>query len=1233
MKRKEFSKEKIVSAILAVSMIAGLTVGQQTVLGAPDEEGSEVTAEEFVALMNEGTLTLTEDLKLTEDVSLAQDVVIDLGGHTLDLGDASVLITSGNVTVKNGVAKANIDAFKVESAGSAVLNIEEDADVIAGDCAVILKKEGAVLNTAGDLTSTGGAYAAIQGNGAIENGGIEVNITGGTIKSADVGVYFPGTTELNITGGTIEGKTAVYHKSGELTISGGTLKAFGEKAPYVHGNNGCEATGDALVIEACDYPGGVPAVSITGGTFISENAKSIGYYQQSEEYSLEDELFIYNGTFSDLPVDYAVANSTLTLNNDLTLDENLMIDEEALTYFNIDLNGKTVTLKENALINVKEGNVSFDNGIINAEKNAFRVEGGAQLELKPDLDVNAKGYVVFIKEQDSVLATHADLKSTGEYDMATITGNGNTGNGGVKVFVHDGSIINERVTAIYFPNTTELSVKDGVIEGTTGIYHKSGNLNISGGEIKAFGPKAEYVHGNNGCVETGDALVIEACDYPGGVPVVEITGGKFTSENADAIGYYQQSEEFKLAEEKFIHGGEFSSDVTKFCAHPELKTEVINAKESTCTEEGYTGDTICSVCKDELAKGTKIELKEHEFVEGKCECGLLDMEAVETETITPEEAADGVAITTIVKDEKTEETITFVGQEVAGIAEEIKNATDLTTTPAVANGIVSLETAEAMKAALDAGKVIKPVVEVKELTADELNQEMRDKLNTYLETLLDEAEKSDPAYAGLSEKVTFGYKYLDISVVLKSEDGVIGTVDKFSDKLTLTFAMDENTFLDEMEESLGEKRFYAFFHGENNEFVLVDSSVADNLITFETDSFSPYAIAFMTVDGCLACVDANGDKNCDVCGKPIAAHECVDANTDNVCDVCKAPMTAPEHTCKDDDANNKCDICGEDMTTETPEHTCKDDDTNGKCDICDTAMPVVPGEHTCKDDDADKKCDICGEDVEEPKHEHTDADKNGICDDETCKDMFLIRDAATVYKKLCDAVKAGKLDDVKAAVAEIEVLSEKYADYETEGEEREMTDEELALFLEIMGCKDEEELFGELLVGTFGAAMLLDIEEKYNAFVANENKDTAKALVDAIDGHTDLEYLKVSFADIEEVYARAKALVPAEEEHKCVDANKDGKCDVCEKTMPVDKEECACVDANKDGKCDLCGKAMDSEKEEHKCVDENKDGKCDDCDKSMEPQTGDEMNVALYSIVNIASLLSAAFVTKRKIFK
>ena len=55
------------------------------------------------------------------------------------------------------------------------------------------------------------------------------------------------------------------------------------------------------------------------------------------------------------------------------------------------------------------------------------------------------------------------------------------------------------------------------------------------------------------------------------------------------------------------------------------KTEVKDAKAATCTEAGYTGDEVCTVCGETVKKGTEIPALGHKFENGVCTvCGEKD---------------------------------------------------------------------------------------------------------------------------------------------------------------------------------------------------------------------------------------------------------------------------------------------------------------------------------------------------------------------------------------------------------------------------------------------------------------------------------------------------------------------------------------------------------------------------------------------------------------------------------
>ena len=92
-------------------------------------------------------------------------------------------------------------------------------------------------------------------------------------------------------------------------------------------------------------------------------------------------------------------------------------------------------------------------------------------------------------------------------------------------------------------------------------------------------------------------------------------------------------------------------------------TKVINKKNATCTENGYTGDTVCAICGKEITKGEAIPANGHSWNEGEittsptCEnagvktytctvCNATKTEAIDATGHTPVEVAEQPATCT-----------------------------------------------------------------------------------------------------------------------------------------------------------------------------------------------------------------------------------------------------------------------------------------------------------------------------------------------------------------------------------------------------------------------------------------------------------------------------------------------------------------------------------------------------------------------------------------------------------
>ena len=502
------------------------------------------------------TIALEADTTIPTTINIAKDITIDLNGHEITASTKAFNITNGEVEIDNGTIKTTTaHALYVDATAAGAdltLRLGSSLVVNSDNCCVFIKGPGAKLETSATLFSNG-QFAALSGNGNEGNEVESISITGGSITHTSyLAIYVPQTGSLNISGGEITGTTALYIKSGNLNISGGSFVATGDYEGYVYNGNGTSFAGDALIIDACDYPGGNPVVTITGGTFTAQDADGhgIGYYAYNDNTAsitaVGYDIYATTCVSTESAFVAALADTTInhiTLADNITITQTINLDRDVV----IDLNGKTITANTKAF-NITNGEVEIDSGTIQTTTaHALYVDAtapGADLTLRlgSSLVVNSDNCCVFIKGPGAKLETAATLFSNGQF--AALSGNGNEGNEVESISITGGSITHTSYLAIYVPQTGSLNISGGEITGTTALYVKSGNLNISGGSFVATGDYEGYVYDGDGTSFVGDALIIDACGYPGGNPVVTITGGTFTAQDADGhgIGYYAYGE-------------------------------------------------------------------------------------------------------------------------------------------------------------------------------------------------------------------------------------------------------------------------------------------------------------------------------------------------------------------------------------------------------------------------------------------------------------------------------------------------------------------------------------------------------------------------------------------------------------------------------------------------------------------------------------------------------------------
>ena len=537
----------------------------------------------------DSTVILLQDTTITERLNITNNVTLDLGGHTINIEGTNNKIAAqqnANVTIKNGNVISNTN-YGLQSQDNAILNIAKDLNIKVSGTDGNAEQYGvtmfdkATLNFEGNITveKTGAFACGISGNGnEPETTNTTVNILGGSIKVEEgVAIFHPQVGKLNIKDGTLEANTTLGIKSGEIDISGGTLKATGAKNDAGAMPENIKLTGDTVYIEQNTAYYGHVSVNITGGQLTSANGyimqefnPTIGKENEREavitgNYTtrtmLENNVTIFTETseaafetvkgtkyvvkdFSKVMKDATLSGGKVTLLKDIEItdvNDRISLTPTATTKYELDLNGKTITTTiEKALFNVsKNAELTLRNGTMTktVEDKApiVQVEYTGIANIEKDLTINSVIYGVTIWE-DAIVNSEGTINLTGA--GYAISGNGSYVQN-TTLNILGGEINAPEGHALYLPQIGTTTISGGKLTANTVVGIKSGTLNITGGELIATGTKVELPSPTyNGVDPTGDAVFVELNNSYSGNVVVNYTAGKVTSENAYVLREY-----------------------------------------------------------------------------------------------------------------------------------------------------------------------------------------------------------------------------------------------------------------------------------------------------------------------------------------------------------------------------------------------------------------------------------------------------------------------------------------------------------------------------------------------------------------------------------------------------------------------------------------------------------------------------------------------------------------------
>lgn len=300
-----------------------------------------------------------------------------LGGHVVMNG--GTIITAPDANTANGVW----DGYGVVLYGN---NLKSDAGTKEPIDVSFTMKDGASIQTCwvgvaalgrtakvniegGTITATG---FAVAGNGNPWQGGTEINISGGVLKSKeDVAIYHPQNGNITISGGEIKGYAGIQFKAGTLTMTGGKIESTGDMPDNITANNNGSTTVGAAIslITGQAYQGDIN-VSISGNSELKATGMNgVALFEDIQDpasygtVSAVNSLTISGGKFEGaghalLLNDVETANVDITagtFNTDITqlrdgaFTENLNISKDADGNYYVVVNAENIAFNTETL--------------------------------------------------------------------------------------------------------------------------------------------------------------------------------------------------------------------------------------------------------------------------------------------------------------------------------------------------------------------------------------------------------------------------------------------------------------------------------------------------------------------------------------------------------------------------------------------------------------------------------------------------------------------------------------------------------------------------------------------------------------------------------------------------------------------------------------------------------------------------------------------------------------------
>ena len=608
----------------------------------------DVSNEKYISTSAKAALNIENDCTITARFASKTAALFETGGQRFDdLGDAVSYAQANSQSKITLATDGSISGTYTIPAGITLLIPFDEAGTLYTDAPAAIRTAPA-SKPFRTLTMSDGASITV--NGAISLGG-RYYAAGGSEQGRPVGDY---------------GYIKMAENSSITVKNGGNLYAWG----FISGSGSILAESGATVYEfyqIADFRGGSASSNMGNKVFpfsqyfvqnievpLTLNAGAneqvySGVYAMSTTYTTAINFIGDNGMFKltsgSFTKDYDEKTDRLVF----TVNGEAALNTLSLKLASMSVNSASYVLPitNNITINIQSGNVTINQdtallaGVeVNiAEGAGLTVANGKNVYIYDSDEWNSDNFVwgpckfksVAYAPGKAYNRTNADLKDTKIDVNGSVTAIGAiyTTKGGANIcssngtgkYIQQGAPGTATATYQYNANgnsAVTIPITAAKLHNADGTYTETSSA--SAGNV------INYVNGVwGGEAPTELTVTFEANgseEYPaeGTMAPQSVTAKKDTALNANTFtregyNFLNWNTAADGTGDSYADGAtvNLTENTTLYAQWEDNHslTKVINKKDATCTEDGYTGDTVCAICGKEIIKGEAIEAKGH----------------------------------------------------------------------------------------------------------------------------------------------------------------------------------------------------------------------------------------------------------------------------------------------------------------------------------------------------------------------------------------------------------------------------------------------------------------------------------------------------------------------------------------------------------------------------------------------------------------------------------------------